>query len=102
MKTIKVIDLLNKIANGEKVPEKILFNSAMYRFDKIDKVYRSIKGNTALGAINDLDLCLNDEIEIIEDTPKEDKKIEEVQKFLDKILPILTNIKKELDKVNGE
>jgi len=39
MKTIKVIDLLNKIANGEEVPKKIIFLGNTYRYDEIDKTY---------------------------------------------------------------
>ncbi len=70
---MKIIDLLNKIANGEEVPEIILFNSYKYRFDKIDRVYRNIRGNSTLGKVNELDLYLNDEVEIIE----EEKKIPE-------------------------
>ena len=41
MKTIKIIDLLNKIANGEKVPRKIkLYNNTFY-FDKNNIFYYS-------------------------------------------------------------
>jgi hypothetical protein len=76
---MKIIDLLNKIANGEEVPTIILFNSYKYRFDKIDRVYRNIRGNSTLGEINELDLYLNDEVEII----KEDKKIEKLDKQID-------------------
>ena len=70
---MKIIDLLNKIANGEEVPKIILFNSYKYRFDKIDRVYRNIMGNSTLGTINELDLYLNYEVEILE----EEKKIPE-------------------------
>ena len=74
---MKIIDLLNKIANGEEVPEIILFNSYKYRFDKIDKVYRNINGNSTLGAVVELDIYLNDKVKIIKDTPKEEKKMTE-------------------------
>lgn len=110
---MKVIDLLNKIANGEEVPNIILFNSYKYRFDKIDRVYRRIIGNSTfgnstLGTINELDLYLNDDVEIIEDTPKEDKKIEKLKlsgnDFIDifKIENKINKINEIIDKVNGE
>ena len=44
------------------------------QFDKIDNVYRRLNGNSTLGAIVELDIYLNDEVEIIE----EDKKIEKL------------------------
>ena len=31
MKTIKIIDLLNKIANGEEVPKKIKYENDIYK-----------------------------------------------------------------------
>ena len=115
---MKLIDLLNKIANGEEVPKIILFNSYKYRFDKIDRVYKNIRGNSTLGTINELDLYLNEEIKILdddylEDTPKEDKKIEKLNKHnflnnhtleevdsdLDFMLDKLNEI---IDRLNGE
>ena len=75
---MKVIDLLNKIANGEEVPKKIRFNNIEW-----NKVY----GEKNVCYINEydsdfflyffrknLDFTLNDEVEIIE----EDKKIERI------------------------
>ena len=38
-KTIKIIDLLNKIANKEEVPEKIKFEDVIYEYDKERKDY---------------------------------------------------------------
>lgn len=78
MNKIRVIDLLNKIANGEEVPKKIKYNNKIY----------SVKGNAIE---NFVDYCseedewcfnhytryenLNDEVEIINKT--EEKKIPE-------------------------
>ena len=109
---MKIIDLLNKIANGEEVPTIILFNSYKYRFDKIDRVYRNIRGNSTLGEINELDLYLNDEVEIIEEEKgipeKEDELIRyNIQEFdnLKEFVEITTNdvfgkINKVIDKLN--
>lgn len=33
MKTIKIIDLLNKIANGEEVPYKIIYGNHIYTYN---------------------------------------------------------------------
>ena len=75
---MKIIDLLNKIANGEEVPKKIKWNYGEY----------SYVNDTCKNYANDYEdfmsvvdgSCLNDEIEIIEEqqtishlpTPEED------------------------------
>lgn len=66
-KTIKVIDLLNKIANGEEVPEKIKHNGTEHNLNKITGWYQSID---VIGNINEWFISkyrLNDEVEIIEE-----------------------------------
>ena len=75
---IKVIDLLNKIAKGEEVPEKIRYNAIVYQKDNDGDIDFYIGNNhngtlflEKLGDTNEL----NDEIEIIEEKPK---KIEEL------------------------
>ena len=93
---MKIIDLLNKIANGEEVPKIILFNSYKYRFDKIDRVYRNIRGNSTLGTINELDLYLNDEVEIKE----EEKKIPENLPFKNDMKLTIMEVYHELEKYN--
>lgn len=71
---IKVIDLLNKIANGEEAPKKIKINNVIYE-------YRGFMYCTEKANYQDIEdylfgkwnfNILNDEVEIIE----EDKKIE--------------------------
>lgn len=75
---MKIIDLLNKIANGEEVPKKIRFNNIEW-----NKVY----GEKNVCYINEydsdfflyffrknLDFTLNDEVEIIE----EEKEIKHI------------------------
>ena len=82
MKTIKVIDLLNKIASGEELPKKIyqhceMFGNATFELDRGVYWYKKIGGNIDFIEYQTTD-TLNDEVEIIEDTPKEDKKIEKL------------------------
>lgn len=72
---MRVIDLLNKIANGEEVPKNIKYKNETLTFDKEinNYIYDSGKDEywTDYFIIH---LNLNDEVEIIE----EDKEIEEV------------------------
>ena len=79
---MKVIDLLNKIANGEEVPKKIRYDSDTYYYIE-DNREGVCYINTALDGENIWRhflyniYTLNDEVEIIE----EDKKIEEIDIF---------------------
>ena len=68
---MKVIELLNKVANNEEVPEKIQYNDIIFRWTGLN--YYSKEKDKFL----DSQICLEDleyPIEIIE----EDKKIEEL------------------------
>ena len=80
MKTMKVIDLYVMKAKGEEVPKKIKFLDKQYTFIKeYDKYYRD---GLPFDSFEDdwyISKILNDEIEIIEDTSKEDKKIEKLK-----------------------
>lgn len=85
---MKIIDLLNKIANGEEVPQKIKIGNKIYNYETFNigkgdnyftaeweevKGYRiSYDGTYYYLEIRDYNL--NDEVEIIE----EDKKIEKI------------------------
>ena len=68
---MKVIDLLNKIANGEEVPQEIKLDNKYFCYDETDGAeiyrYRTTSGDFLTDYAN-----LNDEVKIIE----EDKKIE--------------------------
>ena len=78
---MKIIDLLNKIANGEDVPKKIRISFCdegtpeIYNFtyNKNIRQYEDNDGYTLSDALN-ITLILNEEVEIIE----EDKKIEKL------------------------
>ena len=75
---MKVIDLLNKIANGEEVPKKIKYEGIEYTH--IDNYcYADKNGRLLSYEIYAEQHRLNDEIEIIEDTPKENKKLEKLE-----------------------
>ena len=125
MKTMKVIDLLVKIANGEEIPKRIKVFSFTYKYDYDDvgEEYTYLDENTNERLDNDLLIInlLNDEVEIIEDTPEEDKKIEKFKIIKDNSRDsveliydgmkleltllqaiILDKINEIIDKINGE
>lgn len=102
MKTIKIIELLNKIANDEDVPQEIRYNGDKYskKYDKIENCYYYDGLYNTLSNIIYLDSSgLNDEIEIIGDDEKKIEKIgkghyiddEEVLEKIDEIIDYINN-----------
>lgn len=68
---MKIIDLLNKIANGEEVPKKIKYDGQEWKYNPFND-YEGLKYGGCL--LNQITLDrLNDKVEIIE----EEKKIPE-------------------------
>ena len=76
---IKIIDLLNKIANNEEVPKKIKYKDNVYYLGKnmVDlHTYQTEGSNTTRKLsliINNEYLNLNDEVEIIDESKKIEK-----------------------------
>ena len=65
---MKVIELLNKIANGEEVPKNVRYNDEIYDTETSNNL--SLMIYEATGKMSDdgeVRLFLNDEIEIIDD-----------------------------------
>jgi len=93
MKTIRVIDLLNKIANGEEVPKKIKYKDFIYEYFEQETVidYRCYDEKTELYGY--LSSCvdyeafniLDNEVEILE----EEKKIPEKLDIYDELQSLL-------------
>lgn len=81
---MKVIDLLNKIANGEEVPKWVVYDKKEYTYmeeckDYVHEVYNNGTMLFLLSKIftkNGIDIVLNQELDFIE----EDKKIEKIDK----------------------
>ena len=68
MNKLRVIDLLNKIANGEEVP-KIKYDKHILKYNKDEKRFI---GENRLNSLYEIDFSeLNDEVEIIEDEPRD-------------------------------
>jgi hypothetical protein len=72
---MKVIDLLNKIANKEEVPKKIEWEDDVYEYDEEEYAYTTYEYERPITLMeNVLECDLNKEVEIIE----EDKEIKEL------------------------
>ena len=74
---MKIIDLLTKMANGEKVPKKICYDDIIYILidNGIYSWYKNKEDNEGFLDNANVKDFLNDEVEIIE----EDKKIEKIK-----------------------
>lgn len=75
MKTIKIIDLLNKIANGEEVPKKIKYEENYYELkEKYNEYWEQFEYGYKTHTGGYLNIwrkdVLNDEVEIL-DEPKD-------------------------------
>lgn len=109
-KTIRVIYLLNKIANGEEVPKKIKYNDDEYIH--IDNYcYFCEETNEILSQNTYAEFSrLNDEIEILDEEEFEDINDEfesgdtaqVVMQLLNKIRPLIKNQKKIIERLNKE
>ena len=75
---IKIIDLLNKIANNEEVPKKIKWLEQIYEYSDNDKFYYQ-NGYSMYRDFYTEGNCLNEDVEIIE----EPKKIEKIEIYED-------------------
>ena len=104
MKTIKVIDLLNRIAGGEKIPKRIKWGDHILTWFVYEHKALDELGDPNLFECAGSVSCrlLNDTIEIIEELPKEDKKIERVDRELDNDGYLSKKLNEIIDKVNGE
>jgi hypothetical protein len=66
---MKVIDLLNKIANGEEVPKKIKCNNKIFIYDGFSYIYEN-KTFNEYNRLEEFISCssdLNDEVEVLEE-----------------------------------
>lgn len=73
---MKIIDLLNKIANGEELSPIIEYNEKRY-FMVGNSCYEADDNHTLLEDVQDTN-HIKDEIRIIKDTIEEPKKIEKI------------------------
>lgn len=84
MNKIRVIDLLNKIANGEDVPKKIKWRDKIWDYWEGDQDYKSKQGRWFTSNLNDIRTkeFVNDTVEIIEEQEEIDiQKLDENIKY---------------------
>ena len=72
---MKIIDLLNKIANGEEVPKKIKYNNNIWNYK--EGIMEYISDDTCFALSNFEFDVLNDEVEILEEEKKIPEKLGE-------------------------
>ena len=86
---MKIIDLLNKIANDEEVPKKIRYNDTIYYYDeKDDNELARYRSEGVFDKWLFDDCYLNDEVEILEeDTPTQNQRIERLNLLGEMNLP---------------
>lgn len=96
---MKVIDLLNKLVNDEEVPKTIQLFIRIYKYCEDIKDYEAEDSEYYCLIRNFIESCddLNEEVKIIEDTPKEDKEYIEHLKMQENELHNHLNI---IDKIN--
>lgn len=64
---MKLIDLLNKMANNEEVPKKVKINNEPFDYDEKLKMYYTLEKDEYFGLFPLLFYNLNDEVEILEE-----------------------------------
>ena len=77
---MKIIDLLNKIANGEEVPKEIRYEENIWKLNTLENTYDNGKCCLFEDYIDKkyvITDVLNDEIEIIEEEKKIPEKLDE-------------------------
>ena len=98
---MKIIDLLNMVANFEEMPKKIKHEHYDYFWNRFDKDYQKSSGELLFGNMK-FTYHLNDEVEIIEEEKEIEKitlQFSETQKeknrlFKDKINELVDEINK--------
>ena len=100
-KTIKVIELLNKIANGEEIPKKIKFKNIIFILNSSNAYATEKSAEEILNFICYNFSDLNEEVEIIEDEI-DIQGIEELDRYGDDGIEFYdkTDIHKAFGKIN--
>lgn len=88
---MKIIDILNKIANGEEVPKKIKYDARIMEYDHNKQDYNGYYSNGngnwlfqyLFDKCRDTKHFINDEVEIIEEKPEpiEELKLVSFEEF---------------------
>jgi len=92
---MKIIDLLNKIANGEEVPKHVRYYNMI---ENIDDIMYVCKENIFC-KLDTLQIHLNSRVEIIEEPQFTE---EEIKEYTNKFLEVWTPIKQQFGKLFDE
>ncbi len=104
-KKITVIELLNKIANGEELPKSIKYYGFIWQLHNgnyVENGQRMLEDYLANGIVE----SLNDEVEILEDNTEEIEELKRTQNVYDMTLECYHDIEKKIsndelaDKIN--
>ena len=102
---MKVIDLLNKIANGIDIPLQIKYDNDIWKYDEMARDYLLIdKSGEEYLICEELNLmyALNEEVEVVEEEQK-DKKIEKISdEVFEKPFVVINKINEIIDKIIKE
>lgn len=104
---MKIIDLLNKIANGEEIPKTFEYNNYIFNLGD-DKRYRDQENDYLADSIRYDFENLNEEIKIIKDKKVENLKVndfgdnKDLDEVDDDIYFIIDKINEIIDRLNKE
>lgn len=76
-KKIKIIELMQKCANKENIPERIVYKNTVFTLNDCKNYYNEEKDERLLDYIIPTFSNLNDEVEILEDNTEEIEELEE-------------------------
>ena len=95
MKTIKIIDLLIKNANGEEMPKKIKYNIFELKRTMSNNLLRMYVDEDGMFFPESYSgLTLNDKVEILEDEKEIPEKLKDILRVDDLIPPVDENMYK--------
>lgn len=103
-KKIKIIDLMQKCANKENIPERILYKNTVFVLNDCKCYYNEEKDERLLDYIIPTFSNLNEEVEILEDNTEEIEELSyewttnEIAERVDKLIKAVNQIRKDLNK----
>lgn len=81
-KTIKIIDLINALANNDKKPYQVKYEGNIYTWDCLNHYVDRKNGTSLFYTVKDYKDFLNDTVEIIEEQEKIDiQELEEIKEM---------------------
>ena len=82
-KKIKIIELMQKCANKENIPERIVYKNTVFTLNDCKNYYNEEKDERLLDYIIPTFSNLNDEVEILEDNTEEIEELDEEWTYIE-------------------